>query len=243
MTLGKLGLTLLPLALLALGMACGQMAAPMPTAQPAPTATVTPMPTPTVTPAPTSTATPRPTPTNTPMPTVTPKPTATATPAPTATPVFSERFSIDGPELTIGRTREAEYPAPPNNFALVGCYTGHTYQGRLSETAFTVSGSIAGRSVFKREKGEIVFLPHQIGIVKWMRKSDVEDGKCYRMAVTYSGKIGSLFYSRRTFSPHNSRGREIKGQGLSFILIDDGAWEELDYIPHKCPKDIDWVRC
>ena len=56
MTLGKLWLTLILMALLALGAACGQTAAPTPTVQPTPTATVTP----TATPTPTPTATPYP---------------------------------------------------------------------------------------------------------------------------------------------------------------------------------------
>ena len=56
MTFGKLWLTLILMALLALVTACGHTVAPTPTVKPAPTATVTP----TATPVPTPTATPYP---------------------------------------------------------------------------------------------------------------------------------------------------------------------------------------
>ena len=125
MPLGKLGLTLIPLALLALGLACAGPPSPAPT--PLPTATPQPAPTATAIPTRTATATPRPTPTL--------EPTPTAPPFP-----FPEqakdvgKFETDDP-IAFG----------VDPFLLSGCYAGHSTGDRRSLPVFSSSGLIYGQ--------------------------------------------------------------------------------------------------
>ena len=170
MHLGKLWLTLIPLALLALGISCGQTPAPMPTVQPAPTATVTPLPAPTaapaLTPTPTAKAWPTHWPTRVPKPTPThpPSPEPTSTPFPRGTPPYP----FPEETLAIGDLTGGDSP-----FVLYGCLV---WQGRAF---FTHTGNLAV------EPSKIITSHPVAAIYGFESPSEIlEEGHCYKMVVT-----------------------------------------------------------
>ena len=217
MTIGKLWLTLIPLALLALGTACGQMAAPMPTAQPTPTATVTPMPTPTVTPAPTPTAKSWPThwPTRAPRPT----PTHPQSPEPTSTLFLRGTPPYPFPEETraIGELTDSDKP-----FVLYGCMV---WQGRAF---FTHTGRL------DVEPSKIIASHPVAAIYGFESPSEIlDEGHCYKMAVTADRGAPLRFTTDIT------KAKSTQFNAVYYDLVHPNMWRWCGRAPLPDLADID----
>lgn len=219
MHLGKLWLTLIPLALLALGISCGQTPAPMPTVQPAPTATVTPLPAPTAAPAPTPTPTAKPRPTH--WPTRVPKPTPTHPPSPelTSTPFPRGTPPYPFPEETraIGDQTDGDSP-----FVLYGCLV---WQG---DTFFTHTGNLT------IEPPKTVASAPVANVWAFESPSEIlEEGHCYKMAVFSEGK------SALRFIVDPARANSPKFDPFYYKLLHPNMWRWCGRAPLPDLADID----
>ena len=210
MPLGKLGLTLIPLALLALGLACAGPPSPAPT----------PLPTATPQPAPTATAS--------------PTPTAQPTSIPTPPYPFPEEVRA------IGDHRDDDsWPVSDdaglfsgfdgNPYVIYGCFIG--YAGLL--------GLGAGEPLFTHT-GEIAFDPPNSEIsrtaVAQVSKFEsprgiLDEGQCYKMAVlSFGGKW--------RMTTDITRARAPKFDAFTYDLIHPNMWKPCGRAPLPELADI-----
>ena len=233
MTFGKLWLPLILMALLALGTACEQTPAPMPTVQPTPRATVSPMPTLALTPTPTAKPWPTHWPTRAPRPTPThpqsPEPTSTQFPRGTPPYPFPEETRAIGDHHDGESWRTYDDSGSitgwdGNPITIYGCFIGYTSFGtplftHTGETSFDPKIEIIRVPIANVGRFEI---PQEI----------LEEGHCYKMAVISTG--AGLRYTTDL-----TRARAPKFEPYGYQLIHPNMWRWCGRAPLPDLADID----